>query len=178
MEKIPTIFEREVGGSNLAIDVKARGIDWFWDGEGVATRKWDGEPVLVQNRKLYKRLVLRRVQELHVEFIPCGPPDPVTGTRVGWTPVTDAPGDIWFHSAPLPIVNGTYELIGPRVRNNPERVSKQMFVMHGLNTLKGVPRDYAGLKDFLRVTDLEGVVWWRGDNSYCKIKKTDFGFKR
>lgn len=178
MDKIPTIFDREVGRSNLVIDYHASGLDWFWDGEGVATRKWDGEPVLVKNTKLYKRLVIRRIQEVNVEFIPCGAPDPVSGARVGWTPVTDSPGDIWFHDVTVPHIDATYELIGPRIKNNPERVSKQTLVMHGVHFLKGVPRDYVGLKDYLRVMDIEGIVWWRGDDSRCKIKKIDFGFKR
>jgi hypothetical protein len=178
MDKIPTIFEREVGRSNLVIDLPAKGINWFWDGEGVATRKWDGEAVMVRNRKLYKRLNVRRIQEVNFEFIPCGVPDPVTGMRVGWTPVTDAPGDIWFHDVAVPAIDGTYELIGPRIKSNAERLSKQMLVMHGIHILKGVPRDYAGLKDYLRVMDIEGIVWWRGDDSRCKVKKIDFGFKR
>lgn len=178
MLKIPTIFAREVGRSNLVVNFKTENIDWMWEGFGLATRKWDGLAVLVKNRKLYKRITLRNSSEVHDDFIPCGAPDPVTGYRVGWVPVTDSSGDIWYHDAPVPKMDGTYELCGPRIRGNPERFEKQVFMHHGLHVLNGVPRDYDGLHDYLRVTDIEGIVWHRGNGDLCKIKKIDFGFRR
>lgn len=178
MLKIPTIFAREAGKSDFLVDFKTENLDWFWEGDGVATRKWDGTPVLVDKGRLYKRVVLRRTQENVDGFLPCGKRDPVTGGLVGWAPVTDAVGDIWFFDAPIPKTDGTYELCGPRINGNPERLPKQVFIFHGIHTLKGVPRTFAELKDYLRVSDIEGIVWHRGNGECCKIKKTDFGFKR
>src|SRR3954469_16191492 len=103
MRKIPTLFERSQV-SKLVVDIRTPGLEWFWSGEGYATRKWDGLPCLVRNGKIYKRFLFdtRKTTRLRSDFIGCGDPDYMTGQWPGWVPVGDGSEDIWFYSAPTP----------------------------------------------------------------------------
>ena len=97
----------------------------------------------------------------------------------------DGPEDQWFRVAfrlgfengrPLP--NGTYELCGPHIQQNPEHLLFEELLPHGRDTLSDVPRDYAGVKTWLADHDVEGIVWHHPDGRMVKIKKRDFGLKR
>jgi hypothetical protein len=74
---------------------------------------------------------------------------------------------------------GTYELIGPKVLGNPERVEAHTLVPHGAEVLTDVPRDFAGVRAYLESHEIEGVVFWRAqgdpDCDMVKIKRRDFG---
>ena len=45
-------------------------------------------------------------------------------------------------------------------------------------TLIGGPRDFAGLRQYLRLGAIEGIVWHHPDGRMVKIKAKDFGFRR
>ena len=47
---------------------------------------------------------------------------------------------------------------------------------HGKRILENVPRDYEGIKQYLKNHYIEGIVFYRGDGEMCKIKRSDFGF--
>lgn len=56
MKKIPTIFERDWNGDRSRVTrVPNPACQWVFDGEGVATRKYDGACCMVRDGKLYKR---------------------------------------------------------------------------------------------------------------------------
>ena len=178
MKKIPTFFKRDMSKQPALVTPEVTpGCGWVLQGEGNATRKFDGTCAMVRGGKLFKRHELKpgKVAPDGFEDIES---DLATGKTVGWVPVCDGPEDKWFRDAELPIEDGTYELCGPKVQGDPERCGRHIFVPHGKADMLGVPTDFDGLRAFLRDRDIEGIVWWHSDGRKAKIKKKDFGFKR
>lgn len=92
---------------------------------------------------------------------------------------------------------GTYEAIGPHFQGNPYGLEKDYLAKHGavdfsdffpltdaerlerLNKgdlgTRAYMRTFEGVKQFLRDTICEGLVFWYRDKPICKIKRSDFG---
>jgi len=79
-------------------------------------------------------------------------------------------------------LDGTYELLGPKVQGNPEHAQNSLLVCHGHGTAgnlgSDVPRTYDGLREWLAGKDIEGIVFHHDDGRMAKIKLRDFGLKR
>jgi hypothetical protein len=187
MKKIISLFQRNYDGDRLVRDEVVPGAEWVLNGEGVATRKWDGTCCRVRDGQLYKRYDAKHGKTPPVRFEPAQPePDPVTGHWPGWLPVGDGPEDRWHREAwetrPSNVRDGTYELIGPRIQGNAERWAIHRLVRHGVDILKEAPRTYEALRAYLAEQDIEGIVWWRHpfdpDCDKVKIKRKDFGLPR
>lgn len=201
MRKIPTLFIRDEN-HRITTQVKPE-CEWVVRGEGLPTRKFDGTACCISNGKFYKRYECKKGKKPPPGFIPAQDPDPITGKWPGWIEASaTAPEDKyhieaykkfldyineWVNSVPLDIfrryLNGTYELCGPKIQGNPEHFPDHILVKHGQDILTNVPTDYEGLKEYLKNTDIEGIVWHhKNDNPYerrmAKIKKRDFGFER
>jgi hypothetical protein len=180
MKKIPTIFKRNPDNMKELLREPNPEADWVFAGEGVATRKYDGTCCLVKDGVYYKRREIKPGQELPQDFM-LADTDAITGKRVGWVPVdTTGREDCWHMDAWHPgLKDGTYELIGPRVQGNPERVSTHLLIVHA-NTEKypEVPRSCEGIKGWLSTMNIEGLVFHHQDGRMAKIKKRDFGMER
>lgn len=123
MQKIPTLFERDWDGDrSRVVDVVHADCRWVVDGEGVATRKYDGTACAVIDGRLYKRLAVPVPADTELRpdrlVFPAGsgtvviPPDfrivaietspgrkgDVT-KAFGWLPVGDGPEDEWHREA-------------------------------------------------------------------------------
>lgn len=143
MKKIPTIFVRDFEKRpHLVVDEINPGCEWVFEGEGDATRKWDGTCVLIREGKMYARYDCKSGRTPPEGFEPCEPePDPNTGHWPGWIEVVDQPQYQWHREAldghvargesprppssmglPGSLEDGTYELVGPKVNGNPENV--------------------------------------------------------
>lgn len=185
MRKIPSLFQRNYDGDRLVRDEVVPGSEWVIEGEGVATVKWDGTPVLVRGDRLFKRFDFKPERTPPPGFEMSGEPDPVTGRVQGWVPVGDGPEDRWYREgyatsvhAAGPLEDGTYELVGPKVQGNPYRFATHFFLKHGdAPFFFDPPRDFEGLKDFLSGEAIEGIVWHHSDGRMVKIKAKDFGIK-
>jgi hypothetical protein len=116
-------------------------------------------------------------------------PDPVTFHWPGWIPVNaNNPEDQWHMQAAvnhgycedgtLNLPDGTYELCGPKIGGNPEGLEEHSLIPHGFETFADAPRDFEGLKNWLAMHDMEGIVWHHPDGRLVKIKKRDFGLPR
>lgn len=182
MRKIPTIFERDWSGRRV-VDQVHPGCEWVLAGEGVATRKVDGTCCMVRDDKLYKRRELREGDLVPEGFEEVGRDDE-TKKIVGWVAVGDGPEDRWhreaFAAAGL-LLDGTYELVGPKIQGNPEHANASLLICHGHGTagrMDDVPRTFAGLRDWLAGQDIEGLVFHHPDGRMAKIKLRDFGHKR
>jgi hypothetical protein len=176
MKKIISLFQRDYEGSHKVFNSIVPGAEWVINGEGMATRKFDGTASMVKDGVLYKRYDCKNGKNPPYGFIPAQDPDPITGHWPGWVKVENAPDDRWFKEAELPKEDATYELCGPRVNKNPEGYDKHILVRHGSEVLPNCPRTFEEIKEYLGVRTIEGIVWHHPDGRMVKIKKRDFQY--
>jgi hypothetical protein len=182
VQKIISLFLRNYAGERLVRNEVVPGAEWVLAGEGVATRKWDGTATLIAGGQFFKRYDAKHGKTPPLAFVPAQPdPDPVTGHWPGWLPVGDGPEDkahreAWTANPNRP--DGSYELVGPKVQGNPERLQVHTLLRHGVTELADAPRDFAALRAYLAEADIEGIVWHHPDGRMVKIKTKDFGLKR
>lgn len=180
MKKIPTIFKRNPDRMQEILNEQHPDCAWVFDGEGVATRKYDGTCCRIKDGKLWKRRELKKGKP-RPEGFELADYDEVTGKTVGWVLIDDEKADRWhmeaFGDGNWP--DGTYELCGPKVQGNPEGFEEHVLVPHSEATqYDNVPRTFDGLRDFLETMDIEGLVFHHPDGRMAKIKKRDFGQRR
>jgi hypothetical protein len=187
VKKIPSLFVRNHEGDGKVRDEVLEVSRWVTEGQGTATRKWDGMAVLIQDGIPFRRYDAKTGRTPPADFMPAQPePDPVSGHWPGWLPVA-APADraileslAWARTHMFPestLPDGTYEAVGPLIGTrhgpNPEGLSEQILVAHGRDVLDA-PHDYVGLMAFLADKSIEGIVWHHPDGRMAKIKKADF----
>jgi len=186
MQKIVSLFQRNYEGDRLVRDELVPGAEWVAAGEGVATVKIDGTCCMVRDGVLFKRYDAKRGKQPPDGFEAAQEaPDPVTGHWPGWLAVDPAnPADRWHCEAVAPdspancgLLDGTYELIGPKVQGNLYGLERHQLVRHGAEVLPDAPRDFAGLRAYLEGRTIEGIVWHHPDGRMVKIKRKDF-FKK
>lgn len=172
-------------GKYLAFNQVTPGCEWVLAGEGIATRKWDGTCVLIQNGEAFKRFDAKHGKNPPPGFIPAQEEaDPITGHWPGWLPLKDYP-DKWIQGAidsyyilcGRPITDGTYEAIGPKINGNKDEVFDHMLMKHGMTPVHEVGRSFDGIKKFLKGVAMEGIVFHHPDGRMAKIKRSDFGLK-
>ena len=182
MQKIVSLFQRNYGGDRLVRNELTEGAEWVANGEGVATRKYDGTCCMIRNGKLYKRYEVKRGKTPPSEFQAANEVDCHTGKQQGWLPVGDGNEDRWHREAFGELtskLDGTYELMGPKIQGNPEGYRTHVLVSHAeASVLEGCLRSHAELRDYLSENPIEGVVWHHEDGRMVKIKGKDFGIKR
>ena len=181
MKKIISLFQRNYDGDHLVRDEIVPGAEWVINGEGWPTQKFDGTCCMIRDGKFYKRYDAKHGKKPPPDFEPAQEADATTGHRPGWVPVKSE--DVWHMAAwnVLPKehrVDGTYELVGPKIQGNPENHSVHFLIKHGQQILGECIRTFDGIKAFLRDADIEGIVWHHTDGRMVKIKKKDFGFPR
>jgi hypothetical protein len=190
MKKIISLFQRNYDGDRLVRDEVVPGAEWVLAGEGVATRKWDGACVLIEDGVMWKRYEVKAGKTPPEGFRPANDVDSTTGKQQGWLLVGDGPEDRWHRealtnsgSSLAKIPGGTYELVGPKVQGNPERFDNHQLVRHGAAFLSTAPRTFDGLREYFAhypsgESDMEGIVWHRVNGDMVKIKAKDFGLRR
>jgi len=179
MRKIISLFTRNHETDHLVRNEIVPGAEWVIAREGIATRKWDGTCCMIRNGILYKRYDAKKWKTPPIDFEPSQDPDPMTGHWPGWLPVGDGPEDKYHREASRrDLQDGTFELVGPKINGNPEKLANHVLIQHGVDMLIDAPRDFEGLKEWLKKADLEGIVWHHPDGRMVKIKKKDFGLKR
>lgn len=178
MKKIISLFQRNYDGDRKVKDEVVPGAEWVIAGEGIATRKFDGTCCMVRAGQLFKRYDFKQGRDLPLGFEPAQDADPVTGHWPGWVPVGTDASDRWhiegLANTPKPIVDGTYELVGPKIQGNPDNFSQHYLVKHGAQEITDCPRTYAELKEYLKDATFEGIVWHHPDGRMVKIKRKDF----
>jgi hypothetical protein len=183
MKKIPTLFKRDWNSKTRhVINEVNEGCEWVLAGEGVATRKYDGNSCLIRNGKFYKRREVKAGKPVPADFEQVHF-DPMTHKTIGWVPVNfDAPEDKYFiqafeNSNGNDLPDGTYEAVGARIQGGNEGESYRLISHDRAEVLEDVPRDYEGLVEYLRGISFEGVVFHRNPDSatgdMVKIKKRD-----
>lgn len=187
MKKIISLFQRnyeaDADGGRKVHDEVTTGAEWVLNGDGQATRKWDGVAVLIQDGRAYMRFDLKTGRQKPEGFIPAQEnPDPVTGHWPGWVSAESTAGK-WVREAVAKagvVPDGTYEVCGPKIGTrhgaNPERLTEHVLIPHGQDILEDCPRTFTGLMEYLRDRSIEGIVWHHPDGRMVKIKKADFPY--
>lgn len=183
MHKIPTLFTRDQE-THMVTDTVNEECEWVFDGKAIATRKWDGTCVMLDPKQVWwARREVRKGKGAPGGWKQIGATDRVTGKSVGWVPI-----DVGY-SFYKPFIEalsfrpeggwtaGTYELIGPRINSNPDRVEGLHRMMkHGDVIYMGESGSIDVLMEWCREVGWEGVVWWEGgveDSRLCKLKVRD-----
>jgi Family of unknown function (DUF5565) len=191
VQKIPTLFIRDLSRQPALVTAEWHpACLWVRDGEGVATRKYDGTCCMMRDGKLYKRRELRDGDTPPVNF-ELVDQDVTTCKSYGWVPVGDGPEDKWhrtaydlsrdphLHGAPLP--DGTYELVGPKIQGGKDNFATCTLLAHATAAqYPDAPRYYEGLRAWFNTVQgecKEGLVWHHPDGRMAKIKRRDFGLK-
>lgn len=187
MKKIPTLFKREYANHRVVAvhdEITPGCEEAFLD--GASTVKIDGACCAIIDGELYKRYDAKNGKKPPVGAIPCCDPDPVTGHWPHWVKVDpNNPADKWFVEAlknakvtealcKSPMLEGTYEAIGPHFQGNPHNFSMDVLVRHGIFSCN-VERTFDGVKAWLETHNEEGIVFWLHGEPVCKIKRSDFG---
>ncbi len=179
MKPIITMFKRGDQSERQVVDEVADGAEWVINGEGIATRKYEGLGCMVLDGRLYRRHSYKIGEKVADGFEPSQGPNQVTGRQQGWLLVGGGPGDKWHRRVDsTSLKNGTYELCGPHVEGNREKYAKHVLVSHeAAEAYPDFPRTYDAIREALKSMGIEGVVWHHPDGRMAKIKATDFGFK-
>lgn len=182
MRKIPTLFVRDSEDLRRVTREVHPQCGWVVDGEGTATRKYDGTCVRLDDAGVWwARREVRPGRAAPEGFVPVEHDD-FTRRTVGWEPVGQSAFAKYHAQAVESLTDGvggwaagTYELVGPKINGNPEGRAGHELVSHAsAEVLAGVPRDFDGLADYLAAFRGEGIVWHHPDGRMAKLKRRDF----
>lgn len=189
MKKIPTVFVRDWDGNpkHVTHEINPE-CQWVLDGEGTATRKYDGTCVLYDDVRWWARREVKPGKPTPPNFLEAEL-DPATGKRMGWEPIEQS-SFAKFHAEALTNatversgeeewLTGTYELVGPKINGNPEQEEQHEPIRHA-----NAEEVFIHLGDFTmireqilalgRIYGAEGVVWHHPDGRMAKLKARDF----
>lgn len=174
------LFRRQfVNGRQASIDDHVSNtFKWVMNGEGVATEKVDGMCCAIIDGKLHRLMNRKIAESLGVTYVD---PDPMKKRWDVWVEVDETELDgRWLYRAfvntPWCREDGTYEAVGPHFKGNPYGLDDDFLERHG-RIKHDVPRTFEGIKDYLRTHEIEGLVFWRGQEVGCQICRKDFGFE-
>ena len=68
-----------------------------------------------------------------------------------------------WENLPGPLLDSTYELVGPKVGGNPYVLSEHRFWRHGEPFFPQPPRTFDGLHEWFEANWYEGIVWHHDD---------------
>jgi hypothetical protein len=189
VKKIPTLFKRDPDDMRKVTREVHPDAAWVLAGEGVPTRKYDGTCVMFDGQEWWARREVKPGKNPPPGFRP-EQTDETTGKTVGWEPMAQS-AFVKFHAeAEASIVDhphwgeaqpgATYELIGPKVNGNPEKVAGHVLVRHGYlaavdrEEMQSLPLDFEGLlRWLLDHPGWEGIVWHHPDGRMAKLKVRD-----
>jgi hypothetical protein len=179
VKKIKTLFQRDPDDRRFVTREVESGCEWVLDGEGIATRKYDGTCVMWDGDRWWAR---REVKPGKVapEGFRSEQHDAATGKTVGWEPAGQSAFAKYIKEAVAGWTGydrpGTFELIGPKINGNPEDCDRHFVMRHEYaDVYQDVPRDFDGLAAWLLARpDLEGLVFHHDDGRMVKIKRRDF----
>ena len=188
MKKIPTVFVRKFENHKIVevLNEITPGCEEAFL-HGYATIKYDGTCCMInENGELFRRYDAKAGKTPPEGAIACCDPDPITGHWPHWIKVDVAnpkPDEKWIVKAWAytrqfgPLAAGTYEAIGKHFNGNPYDKDNDELIAHGEDHILFMDRTYEAVKEKLRTTDYEGIVFWLNGEPVCKIKRTDFGFE-
>jgi hypothetical protein len=184
MRKIPTVFLRDPDNMARVLEAHNPECEWVLAGEGVATRKYDGTCMMLDGAGTWwARREVKPGKQAPAAFQPIET-DLVTGKMVGWIPAQDSPfAKFWVEAVDTGpyggLQPGTYELIGPKINGNPEKVEKHTLIRHADAERRHMngPLTYETIRAIMATVGKmgwEGIVWHHPDGRMAKLKVKDF----
>jgi hypothetical protein len=186
VRKIPTVFRRDPEDLKHVLPEVHPACGWVLAGEGIATRKYDGTCVqLDEDGTWWARREVKPGKPAPAGYRPVET-DVVTGKTVGWEPIEQSAfGKFWQQAlADDPrtgegLLPGTYELIGPKINGNPEGSARHALIRHADAERIDVPDlSFDGLRRAVLALaaerGVEGIVWHAEDGRAAKLKGRDF----
>lgn len=199
MQKIKTVFVIDRDTDLAKPEVHPASV-WYQNADSVATIKRDGRACAVINGQIYVRYD-RKIQDKYRHLVgtceitedmlkprpengvPCEEAhDPKTGHHPFWVP----PNEAWIIEAFQDalksgvVEDGTYELVGPKVRCNIYGLAAHKLFKHGGEVVEISDRSFEGLKAYLsQRPEIEGLVFHKLIDDvlhYAKVRQKDFGF--
>jgi len=198
MINIPTLFERDEKGSLDPHKVHPN-AQWVLSEQlARATQMYDGIVYRFLRNNFSKRFIRTRNCETPLGYRPSQSSANEDGSYPGWVPIPpDEPILKEARNNSNPTQEGTYELCGPTINNNPEGLKNHQFFKHGdkilpdfpryKDPIRRTPRDvaiankvfYDQIEEYLKTRNIEGVVFYHTNTTkIAKIKKKDFGLPR
>lgn len=182
MKKISTLYKKDPNNLGRVMNEIDPDNAWVFK-YGIATQKYDGTSCAIIGGELYKRFDLKKGRTLPLNAIPCQKPDEITGHHPHWVKCDRNDNSNKYHFEAFDLLDnkeeGTYELCGERIQGNPENIEGHKLIQHGSYILPIEDLSFFGLKQYLEITDIEGIVFHHEfDDRMCKIRKSDFGIKR
>ena len=215
MRKIPTLFKKKYNDNG-----KYLGVIPEWNVEldpnkfYAITVKWDGTACAIIDGELYKRYDVKPGKKIPDGAIMCQPYDKDAKHNPCWVKCDrNNPSDKWHwvafdkgcaYDAPIsrksyPLDDGTYELVGKHIQNNPYRIDNEILIPHGkylvhlckLATSPQIEFDIFA-NNFIKVKFIgEGIVLWSTyntapvrlsedvilDKPVAKLRRKDFGYR-
>lgn len=188
MKKIPTIFKSSKLRRGFVLNAINPECQWVFDRDkndqyaGGVLRKYDGLCCMIEDGYLWKRTIVPNGETSPTvwRLIQL---DDINNTTVIWEPVepfTRADEHYMKGLRGLATAdNGTYELIGPDIKGNPEKVGSVRLMRHDhAPSILLVNRTFEVIRDLLKNTDVYGYVFTHPDGRKAKINRTHFGFDR
>ena len=188
MKKISTLFKKDPANLGRVIKQINPENEWVFNGEAIATRKFDGTACAIIEGELYKRYDVKKGRQVPDGAIPCQEADPITGHHPHWVKCNRSNNEDKYHFEAFDdlqmrqtLINGTYEFIGEKINGNREKIGGHKLVRHGCEVLKLPSLKFDDLRKYLSdpSNDIEGIVFHHKlDGRMCKLRKSDFGIKR
>lgn len=186
MRKISTVLVRDPDNRAKVLPQVTPGCEWVFDGEGVATRKYDGTCVMLNREGWWARREVRPGKATPPNFVPVDT-DPVTGKTQGWEPIEQSSFyKFWQESRDSFFIAGprhplryefTYELVGPKINGNPEHLDKHELILHAFADRLPFADHPGSAEDAIGAVkmhpEFEGIVWHHPDGRMAKLKVRD-----
>jgi hypothetical protein len=186
MKKISTLFKKDPQDLGRVINEVNPENEWVNNGWYIPTRKFDGTATAIINGELYKRYDVKKGRQVPDGAIPCQKADAITGHHPHWVKCDRTKNEDKYFFEGFDNLklkeDGTYELCGPRIQGNPEKLEAHKLIKHGCEFVEIERADYDYLREYLSdpLNDIEGIVFYNieDESVMCKIRKSDFGIKR
>lgn len=200
MQKIPLLFKTDIQRKYVIPELNPAAA-WVLEEPSIAHRKYDGTCLMRDTEDWWSRRSTKEPAKVK-NFRPVVF-DSLTGKHFGWEPISQSPFFKFWQEAigqrPLDcdIIDmresayefGTYELLGPKINGNPEKLKRHRLMPHAhaqqlgdiqhleLDLVEDVEVAYAELKRALFYLPVEGVVFKdRKMQRFAKLRRKDFDY--
>jgi hypothetical protein len=184
MKKLKTLFETERTETYHVVNKLRDGLDWIFTNVCHISQKIDGTSCAIIESELYKRYDVKKGKTPPTNAIECQEADPISGHWPHWVPITS--NDKYHLEAFNKLSNkidGTYELIGPKINGNPENLGEHILELHGSREVVDISYNeeniFDKIREYLQPRDIEGLIFKNtltGD--MFKIRKSDYNLPR